>query len=121
MKKTFGVNEYLRVFSRTMAPVVHGMTKVLGLNEYLRGQEPGEKASRPRSSTLSPSHRSGYRNSNRPGRQWAWENSWGYDSEVEHFERELWTEQSFFNDADQGVTYAEAPWDAHWRGDEWWR
>jgi hypothetical protein len=40
---------------------------------------------------------------------------------VEHFERELWTERSFFNDADQGVTYAEAPWDARWHGDEWWR
>jgi hypothetical protein len=117
MKKTLSLNDYLRVFSRTMAPLARGMTKVLAVNEYLSGQGQGGGEPQRRSRASSPTSRHG----NRPGRHRPWENSWGYDPEVEHFERELWTEQSFFNDADRGVMYAEAPWDARWRGDEWWR
>jgi hypothetical protein len=36
--------------------------------------------------------------------------TWGHYSEFEHFERELWTGQSSFNGADEGVVYREALW-----------
>jgi hypothetical protein len=117
MKRTLGLNDYLRMFSRTMQPLVRGMGKVLAVNEYTSGRDRSMEETLRRSGGPSSIHRYG----SRPERRWPWENSWGYDLEFEHFERELWTEQSFFNDADQGVTYEEAPWDARWRDDEWWR
>jgi hypothetical protein len=114
MKTVLGLNDYLRVFSRTVAPIVTGMTKVLGLNEYVSGRRQDVEELRKHYKPRAPALRYG----DRLEQRWPWENPWGYDSD---FERELWLEQSFFNDADQGVTYREAPWDGRWRSDEWWR
>jgi hypothetical protein len=92
MKKTLSLNDYLRVFSRTMVPLARGMTSVLALNDYVSGRGQAQEQPERRSRVPSPAYRYG----RRAGRHWVWENSWGYDPEVEHFERELWTEQSFF-------------------------
>ncbi len=86
------------------------MKKVLGLNDYLSGRGQGVEEPRWRSRELSPGRR--------PERCWPGGSVWG---DTPEFERELWTERSFFNDADVEVTYAEAPWDARWRAEEWWR
>ena len=90
------------------------MKKVLGLNDYLGGHGQGVEEPRWRSRELL----SGRGRDSRPERHWPGGSGWGDRPE---FERDLWTERSFFNDADVGVTYAEAPWDARWRTEEWWR
>ena len=90
------------------------MKKVLGLNDYLSGYGQGVEEPRWRSRERSP----GRGRDSRRERHWPGGSGWG---DTPGCERELWTEQSFFNDADIGVTYAEAPWDARWRPDEWWR
>ena len=90
------------------------MKKVLGLNDYLSGRGQGVEEPRWRSRELSP----GRGLDSGPERRWPGGSGWRNRPE---FERDLWTERSFFNDADVGVTYAEAPWDARWRPDEWWR
>ena len=90
------------------------MKKGLGRNAYLSGRGQGVEGPRWRNRELSP----GRGRDSRRERHWPGGNGWGDKPECE---QELWTEQSFFNDADVGVTYAEAPWDARWRTEEWWR
>ena len=108
------------------------MTRILGLNDYLDSgvqslQKPlgrtNELPSTRTYRTQSPmrpilsSQGSGW-SANDHELNWITGSGWGTDQE---FEQQLWLEQTFFNDADTGVTFRESPWDGQWRINEWWR
>jgi hypothetical protein len=103
-----------------MTPVANRLATALTVNEYLRGQDPRHSDSHAVSAVLG-GPRGAAHHHRRPWHQWPLENTWGYDSESERFERELWMEQTFYNDADFGVTYGESTWDGRWNNDEAWR
>jgi hypothetical protein len=111
------VRDYVRALSRAMTPVANRLTKALTVSEYMSGQDQHH----PDAHAFGGNPRITQHHHRRPWHQWPLENTWGYDSESERFERELWMEQIFYNDADFGVTYGESTWDGRWNNDEAWR
>jgi hypothetical protein len=110
------VRDYVRAVSRVITPIATGIGKALTVNEYVSGRAHGSTDGHAATSAPGTVRHT----PRRPWTEWPLDNTWGYDPDSERVERELWTEQSFF-DADIGVTYGESTWDGRWNNDEAWR
>jgi hypothetical protein len=113
--RTLTVRDYVRAFSRLMTPVANTLTAAMSVGQYMSGREPQPADSQ----TMTPGRTR--HPPRRPWQQWAQDNTWGHDTESDRFEREIWMEGTFFNDADMGVTYGETTWDGQWNEAEAWR
>jgi hypothetical protein len=112
--RTLTVKDYFRAFSRVATPVANTVASAMTVSEYKRGREQQAKDTQ-----AGPGRtRQGAR---RPSKEWAQDNTWGHDTETDRHERESWMEGTFWNDADQGVTFGESTWDGTWNTDEAWR
>jgi hypothetical protein len=130
MRPIQSLGTYLRRAARVARPLADVAASALSVSEYHRGWDRHEPDAEGQAGSWGRSHgEAGYRDTDRragashttPWAAWEQMDGWGEGADFLAYGRELWTEQSFFHDADRGVLYAEAPWDARWRTEEWWR